>query len=401
MPTLRLYRDNSYQRHFEATITDLQHSQDNAGQVVVSLDQSAFYPTAGGQQHDKGSIAGFAVIDVQNGPDDTVLHWLATPADGLAVGQSVAGVLDWARRFDFMQQHSGEHMLGQAFFRLGHHVIAVSMGETLCTLDLADSVDEDTIWQAETSANQAIYAAHAITCYEIDDSAVASLPLRRPPQVSGRIRIVQMGDYDYSACGGTHLANTSEVGIIKILKAERVKGGATRISFHCGLRALFDYRFKHQLVQGLARRFSVQEQQLAPRLEQGFSEQLEDKRQVASLREQLAQAQVALWQQGAELCGSVRLLVQQVPDSSSFNDLAKAVAQYANTVAVFSAVGERTFLAVASNSSLNANSLLQAGLGHIGGKGGGKPTFAQGSGLNHEGLSDALAAIRTAVSAGG
>ncbi|HWG85473.1 MAG TPA: alanyl-tRNA editing protein, partial [Deinococcales bacterium] len=283
MPTRRLYRQDSYARDFQAVVTA---SERGAGPTRVVLDETLFYPTAGGQQHDEGTLAGCRVVDVLNEGDEVVHVLDGAPA--LEPGTQVSGSLDWARRLDFMQQHTGEHILGQAFLRLGYGVIAVAMGESTCTLDLGAAVSDEEASRAEEMANEAVWAGHPVSAYELPEPEALALPLRRPPAVSGSIRVVQIGDFDYSACGGTHLRNSAEVGMVKVLGTERVKGGATRVYFHCGRRALADYRLKHAIVAGLARDFSTSEDKVPDRIAAALEDGGAARRDLADTRARLA-----------------------------------------------------------------------------------------------------------------
>ena len=235
--TERLYRTDSYARDLTATVID---SQSVDGKLEVTLDRTIFYPTAGGQANDLGTLEGRNVLDVRGLKSETTVVHVLEGSEMLEVGSNVTGSIDWDRRFDLMQQHTGEHILGQAFYRLEAHVIAVNMEREVCTLDLEQTITGEMALEAELAANQAIWSGHEIRCYEVHDSEIGNVPLRRTPKVSGMIRVVQIGIYDFSACGGTHLKNSSEVGMVKILRLERIKGAATRVHFICGERCLID-----------------------------------------------------------------------------------------------------------------------------------------------------------------
>ncbi len=250
--TERLYYTNSYLTRFDATVTDLR-SQD--GRTLVALDRSTFYPTSGGQPHDMGVLAGGRVVEVtaENG---SVWHAVQGAAS-LEIGQMVAGEIDWPRRYDFMQQHAGQHLLSQVFDRLfGYETVSVHFGPTESTLDLdTPGLENAQIDAAEQLAHAQIYAALPIRAYFVDEQQVAALALRRPPKVSGLIRIVEIADYDFSACGGTHTHTTAEIGPVKIIRSER-RRGQVRLTFLCGGRAVADYARKHALLQETAALFS-------------------------------------------------------------------------------------------------------------------------------------------------
>jgi alanyl-tRNA synthetase len=389
--TERMYRTESYAREMTATVLE---AKALTGNLEVVLDRTIFYPTAGGQSNDLGMLEGRKVLDVRGlKSETTVVHVLEGEAP-LEIGSGVTGSIDWARRFDLMQQHTGEHILGQAFYRLEAHVIAVNMEREICTLDLEQTISEEKALEAELAANQAIWAGHEIRCYEVRDSEISSVPLRRTPKVSGMIRVVQIGDYDFSACGGTHLKNSSEVGMVKILRLERIKGGATRVHFICGQRCLVDYRFKHDFVASLGLKYSTSVENVPARTEAMLEELAQSKRELGLMRSRFADLQANAWI--AEL-GSI--VARELEDANLMSELVKAFAAKAGAIGIFGArVDGRAMLAVAVGTGANANAgeLLKLGLEHVEGRGGGKSDMAQGSGTKPEGLTSALEAMRQA-----
>jgi alanyl-tRNA synthetase len=399
-PTRKLYREDSYVSFFEASIVGVQHEN---GKLQVQLDKTHFYPTAGGQANDLGWLetqnANFKVIDVHESKSEAVVTHVLEPNGWLEVGARVRGTIDWARRFDLMQQHTGEHILGQAFFRLNAHVMAVNMESAVCTIDLEETIDETVALEAERIANQAIWANHPVSCFELPEVEARSLPLRREPKVSGVIRVVQIGDYDYSACGGTHLRASGEVGMLKILKLERVKGGATRVFFICGERCLTDYRWKHTFISDLGLRFSSALENVPKRTQAALEEANQLRREATSLRARYAEALVETLQPNLRL-GNTNVYAIELEDAAMLSDVVKVFAARTNAVG---AVGARTpdkaMLAVTCGpgSGENANDLLKLALPHIDGRGGGKPDVAQGSGAKLEGLQHALNAILNAL----
>jgi alanyl-tRNA synthetase len=384
----KLYREDSYLTEFRATVLEFAVV---SGNTEVLLDQTAFYPTAGGQPFDTGFLNEFRVLEVRESKGESLITQVLEGEVSLEAGSDVTGKIDWARRFDHMQQHTGEHMLGQAFYRQDAHVIAVNMERGICTLDLEQSITEEMALEAERICNQAIWANHQITTYEVHDSEIAGVPLRRTPKVLGMIRVVQIGDFDYSACGGTHLRSSSEVGMVKILKLERIKSGATRVYFICGNRCLNDYRFKHDFVSQLGLKFSTALEQVPARTQAMLEELNSSKKELSSLRTTHAELLAA-----SLLEKSFPVVVHTLEDAGLLVDLAKSIAARAGAVGILGAVdGARTLIAVAcgAGSSSNANEVLKVGLSLIDGKGGGKPDMAQGSGTNPNGLTAALEAM--------
>ncbi len=377
----KLYHQNGYLAAFSSRVTQVQSN-------AVCLEATAFYPGGGGQLCDTGSLNGFRVLETSK-KDGKIWHWLESAVE---LPEVLTGQLDWSRRFDHMQQHTGEHLLGQAFFRLSRDVIAVNMEHSVCTLDLAQSTDWATALSAEQIANDAVLAALPIQTYEIPDSEIASLPFRRVPKVSGQIRVVQIGNFDYSACAGTHTSRSSEVGLIKIFKLERIKSGATRVYFNCGVRLLEDYRLKHDFVAALALRFSSGIENVPTRTLAALEELGTAKLEIIQLRSQLA-ARIA--------SGFLRgVVVHRLEDVSLLAELAKVCTARDNLIAILGASDDsRAYLTVTCGRAITAQAreILALGLPLIDGKGGGKKDLAQGSGANIAGLEAALEAMRLAV----
>ncbi len=258
---LRLYRTDPYLRRFSAHVLD-RPSQD--GYPALVLDQTAFYPTSGGQANDLGDIQGARVLDVVERDDGEIVHVL----DRMVPDDLITGEIDWPRRFDHMQQHTGQHILSQAFVRVADlDTLAVHFGSEECTLDLpAPRVDPALIARVEDAANQVIYDDRPVIAREVAEADLASLDLRRPPKVTGLIRVVEVQGYDWSACGGTHVASAGQVGLIRIFKVER-RAETTRAYFHCGRRALLDYRRVSAVADALAESFRVGRWELGPAVE--------------------------------------------------------------------------------------------------------------------------------------
>ena len=232
----RLYYEDAYRTSFVAQVAERLTFE---GQPAVRLDRSAFYPTSGGQPHDTGSLNGTAVVDVHAGSDGSVLHLLAHPLPEETT--SVAGQVDWPRRYDHMQQHSGQHLLSQVFFRnLGLETVSVHFGDAMNTLDLdGPTLTARQLAVVETAVNEMVWQDRSIRAYWITDAERDKVPLRRAPTVQGKMRIVEIDKFDWSACGGTHVRRTGEIGQISLLRIEKHRG-RSRVHFVCGGRALVD-----------------------------------------------------------------------------------------------------------------------------------------------------------------
>jgi alanyl-tRNA synthetase len=241
--TERLYYTDAYLRTFDARIVD--RAEDGR---TIYLDRTAFYPTSGGQPFDTGTIAGIAVTDVVD-EGERIAHVLAAPAPRDIV--SVSGIVNWDRRFDHMQQHTGQHLLSAIFAdRFKLNTVSVHFGATSSTLDLdSETVSQKTLVAAEELANAAIAVPHDVSItYE---SSATVTGLRKAPPREGELRVVTIETLDKSACGGTHVRSTAEIGTLLIRGTERVRK-TTRVEFVCGLRAVRNARADHELLSALA-----------------------------------------------------------------------------------------------------------------------------------------------------
>ncbi len=201
----------------------------------VTLAATAFYPTSGGQPHDTGTLGGRRVIDVIDRDDEGVVHVVDGPLD---VGARVAGAIDWTRRFDHMQQHTGQHVLSAAFESSSQaRTESFHLGTASATIDLQRAVSPREIAAAEDDANRVVWEDREVRVRFVAPDEAAALPLRKEPVRSGTLRLVEVADFDLSACGGTHVARTGAIRLIAVTGWEKVKGG-TRIEFRCGGRAL-------------------------------------------------------------------------------------------------------------------------------------------------------------------
>lgn len=378
----RLYYTDAYLTAFDARVTAVEAHD---GRPAVRLAQSCFYPTSGGQLHDTGTLGGMAVVDVV-AADDGVLHVLdGAPAFG--AGDVVHGAIDWARRYDHMQQHSGQHLLSQHFFRhFGWETVSVHFGAEESTLDLdTPDVSPAQLAEIEALANEMAYRSLPIRAYFVDESGLAAVPLRRPPKVTGAIRIVEIEAFDYSACGGTHVRITAEIAPIKLVRQER-RRTQTRVTFLCGLRACRDYTRKHDLLLATAALFS-NEPAAVPSLVQRLQEQSRAaERELGQLGEQLAGYEAADLLARGTVVNGVTLVAwlssQHSPDA--LKAVAARLNEHPKTVALLGSVAGDKVTAIFCRSAdvdLHMGTLLRDSLRAFGGGGGGRPDYAQGGGV--------------------
>jgi len=270
--TRKLYHENSYQRKFRAMVLDKKVEKETSALI---LDQSCFYPNAGGQLCDRGTIEGLPVIDVQE-VEANILHYIKGDIS-INQGDMITGEIDWKCRFDHMQQHSGQHVLsGILMSAWQKETLSFHMGEKVCTLDISHtSIDEKQTEHLEEMANQVIYDNKTIRQYYMNENSNhITEKLRKTQELHEKLRIVEIDKFDLTACGGTHCKNTGEIAIIKIIGWENRKD-KTRISFLCGHRALADYRKKHRIIKHLSGFFTVGVNQLEEKVAQLSKEKSE------------------------------------------------------------------------------------------------------------------------------
>ncbi len=378
--TERLYYTDAYLAEFESEVTACAPANDR---FEVFLAATAFYPTGGGQPHDTGALGGRAVLDVIDHEETGIAHVVDGP---LEAGARVKGVIDWTRRFDHMQQHSGQHMLSAAFESVAHvRTSSFHLGATSCTIDLDRVLSPAEIAAAEESANGIVWQDREVRLRFTSAEEAAGLPLRKEPGREGTLRLIEVDGFDLSACGGTHVARTGVVGIIGVAGWEKFKGG-TRVEFWCGGRALGRLREWRDVFSATSRVLSVLPEGLAPAIERLQGENKALNRTVRDLQDQLAvhvaAELVSAGQRGVD--GRVIVVRPLVGwDASGLKAIAtSAAASPGVCVAVLSAsTPVLVVVARASGVNVDASAVLKALIGRFGGKGGGKPEFAQGGGM--------------------
>lgn len=378
--TERLYYTDAYCRHFAAHVAERLIWD---GQPAVVLDRTAFYPTSGGQPADHGTLDGVAVPDVVAREDGAVVHILEHPLPD-SEGQ-IAGEIDWARRFDHMQQHTGQHVLSAVFEQvLEVDTVGFHLGAEVSTIDInVARLDPEVATSVEDLANQAVWEDRPVSTRFVDLDELASLPLRRPPAVDGPVRIVDIANLDVNPCGGTHVARIGEIGLIRVSRLE-YRGDETRVEFLCGRRALYDYRVKSGVVDQLAAKLTVGYWELGQAVERLQDEAKQARRDLRQMRERLLYTEAGdLF--GAAIPRDAFRIVERVWEGREPGEL-RALAQELigrfEVVALLASVGERTHLCFACSEGVDIDMavLLRKACEQLGGKGGGQPHLAQGSG---------------------
>jgi len=397
--THRLYYQDPYLRRFPARVVEALAWD---GRPAVVLDRTAFYPTGGGQPHDTGRLAGVAVVDVlEREADGAVIHILSEPG---TAGDEIEGEVDWDRRFDLMQQHTGQHLLSAAFVeRLGANTVGFHLSDEYATIDLDRApLSAEELAGVEDLTNQVIFENRPVDARFVPDEEVARLPLRKPVTHEGPVRIVHVEGFDHSACGGTHVRATGELGLVKIVRFER-RGAETRVEFLCGWRALADYEAKNRLLMDLAREFTVGHWEVAELVHRLAGEAQDLRRELRTQRDALLDAEAtALWHEaGALPQGGVRLVRADLPGRApdDLKHLAQRLVAHPGTVALLAASaepGQNGYLCfacsddVSDDVDLHAGQLVRGAAEAAGGRGGGRPNLAQGGSPQGERLAEAL-----------
>jgi alanyl-tRNA synthetase len=379
----RLYYTDSHLLNFESRVVE---SGVLNGRPFVVLDESAFYPTTGGQPHDTGSLGDRRVIDViDREADAAVMHVL----DGsLDVGTRVSATVDWPRRLDHMQQHTGQNILSASFVRLFEiPTVSFHLGAELSTIDLTGTPGPVVIARAEVEANRVVWENRPVSVRFVGADDAARLPLRKEPVRGGTLRLVDVEDFDLSACGGTHVSRTGTVGIIAVQAWERYKGG-TRISFACGGRVLSHFRAYRDIVASAVRQLSIQPAELPEAVTRLQAETRELRQQARAQAEQLATYEADVLARGAQDAGGTRVVCAIVDgrDATGLKSLAQAIVVRPGHMVVLVG-GSRPSVIVAARSpdvAADAAQMVKALIGRFGGKGGGRPEAAQGGGLDAE-----------------
>ncbi len=367
----RLYYTDSYVLDFEAEVTD---RADDSRRIY--LNRTAFYPTSGGQPFDTGQIAGLQVTDVID-EGDRVAHILAEPLKS----DRVVGRVDWTRRFDHMQQHTGQHLLSAVLAgRLGCQTVAVHFGKESSTLDLdAASFTADQARKIEEEANEIVTQNRPVDV-SFEEAELAT-GLRKASQRAGKLRIISIHDLDRSACGGTHVRATGEIGVVLIRKVERVRKGV-RLEFLCGSRAWRQARKDYVLLSQMGSDLSAAAEEI-PRLIVAQREEL--RRAVATTRDlegklDLLRARELYAGAIPETTGIRRVVVREDEGAldalrglgQAFSSLPKAI--FIGAISSPPAV----VLAASEDTGIDAAGMLRSLLASVGGRGGGSARLAQG-----------------------
>ncbi|MFZ0730963.1 MAG: DHHA1 domain-containing protein [Candidatus Sulfotelmatobacter sp.] len=415
--TDRLYYQDSFLYHFDASVSSIIEEP----RPALILDRTAFYPTSGGQIHDTGWIVPVddsdpslshylesnprhRVTEVADTEDGRVIHYLEAPIKDLNPGARIRGEIDITRRRDHMQQHTGQHVLSAAFIRLfDMHTVSFHMADDYCSIDLdTPAVSKTQIEQAERLANEIILENRPVDIRFVTRDQAASLGLRKiPPAERGQLRLIDIHDFDLSACGGTHVNHTGQIGCILLRKTEKVRQG-TRVEFIAGQRAVATARRDYTALTESAASFSSHIYDVP----QQVRKLLDDIRALRKEREQsqdeLAAAQAATLLGDAPESNGRKLVVRTFADRdmNSLKLLAQKLTRLApNAITLLASTSPQPSLVFAQSPGqpFDMGALMKQAMSELGGRGGGSKDIAQGGLPKAEGIETALARLSESI----
>lgn len=391
--TKRLYYEDSYLKEFRAKVLK-KIKIDN--QPAVVLDETAFYPTSGGQPYDVGVIQDVPVVEVVE-EGDKIIHILREELKE-EINSEVIGKIDWGRRFDHMQQHLGQHILSGALMEIyGAETVSFHLGEKVCTLDIAkEKITKEEVKKTEECANKIIFNNRPVKCYFVGgEEELKKLNLRKMPDKKGKIRIIEVENFDLSACGGTHCRATGEAGLIKITKWEK-RGEKIRLEFICGWRAWEDYFWKNELIKNISNKLTIKDFELGETIDRMLEERKEIRKGLKEFKEKLQDYEVRNLINESSLKDDGTKIISKIFEDKNFQEVRELVQKIINldesVVVLFGVKDEEAKILFACSRALSydMNGLIKEAGKFIEGRGGGAPNFAQAGGKRTEGIEDAL-----------
>ncbi|WP_010098784.1 alanyl-tRNA editing protein [Ornithinibacillus scapharcae] len=381
MVTEKLFYQDQYLGRFTANV--MKADYDGSKQFYVVLDQTAFYPTGGGQPHDTGTLNDIEVYNVEE-IDGELRHFLREP---IPSGSECVGEINWERRMDHMQQHAGQHILTAAFEEeLGYKTLSFHLGEELCSIDLAtEFLTNDDAIEVEKIANLMIIENHPIETRWVTSEEIGHYKLRKELSVTDNIRLVIIPDFDYNGCGGTHPSSTGQVGSIQVLHWEKQKKHI-RLYFVCGRRVRKQLHVKHQIIRSLTSKLSAPQEELVPAVNRLLEEMNEMERANTELRTKLLEYEINELMENLEEIRGYSILKNTYHNRSmtELQQLAKnIIAQSVGTIVLFiNETADKLQVVCARGNELpiSMNQLLKQALPIVNGKGGGNDLIAQGGG---------------------
>ena len=392
----RLYYEEPYLQEFKGKILEKIKID---GKTALILDNTCFYPTSGGQPNDLGYIQSVPIVDVIE-DNEKIIHVLKEGNEE-ECGDTVIGTIDWERRFDHMQQHSGQHILSAAFEKLWNaDTVSFHLGDEVCTLDIMkDDITPEEVKRGEVLANNVVLENKPIKTYFVNKEEVNKLNLRKIPPQKGDIRIVEIKDFDICACCGTHCETTGEVGLIKILKWEK-RGVKIRLDFICGKRSLKDYYWKNELIKNISNKLTIRDTELREAVERMLEERKETRKELREIKEKLQEYEAKRLIDESSIRDNGIKIINKVFKEKNFQEVRELVQKIINlddNVVVLAGIkskgegeGVKILFACSRVLKYDMNRLIREAGKFIEGRGGGAPNFAQAGGKRVEGIHEAL-----------
>ncbi len=394
LPTRKLYWADPFRTQFTARVVACEPGD----RPAVILNRTLFYPLGGGQPHDTGRLGGAAVVDVQ-ARDEQIVHYVEHLPD---MEREITGEIDWPRRWDHMQQHSGQHLLSASFLaRLERPTIGFHLSAETVTIDLPGLPPDRAQVDDVLGCAAAIIAENRpITSYLVPQDAIASVPLRKAPTVTGPVRVVEIQNFDWSACGGTHVSSTAAIGAITITRLEK-RGDSTRVYFVCGDRAAADHRRRLRVTQTLTEQLTTGLDELPAAFERMREENDRSQKSLRQLEAQLTAAEaVRLWNEASPI-GEYRLVCDLLPtgDPAALRRLHASLLALEGCIAILGAPGNPSRWAAGRSAGidLDLRRLVPIARGLHGVQGGGSADLIQGSIADAAHLPLLLETLRTAL----
>lgn len=379
----RFYYQNAMIKQFTATVEKVTQDEDNKTYIV--LNNTAFYPTGGGQPHDTGKIDEFEIVNVEE-IDGEIRHYVADSADVSTLAGEVNAEINWQRRFDHMQQHAGQHILTAAFVELfDFPTVSFHLGTDSVTIDLQSTqVTEEQLLAAERLANDIILENRPIETKWVTAEEAAEYPLRKALKVEGPIRLVIIPDYDYNGCGGTHPTSTGQVQAIKILSTEKMKQNI-RVHFVCGGRVINTLHTQNAVLTDVAKQLSTPKEEAHHALRKVMATAKATEKALNDANDQLLQFEAKEFvTSAADHDSTVIIKAFNERSIQQLQKLAKFMTEQSENLSV-ALIGEfedkyQIVAARGKSGTTNMKEVLQAVLPLIEGKGGGNEMLAQGGG---------------------
>jgi len=385
--TKKLFLDDSYTHEFRSNILNV---VEEGNHFLLELDGTYFYPEGGGQPSDFGLIEYVQVLDVLY-KNDTIYHKVKQLPNKTT---NLLCEVNWPRRFDFMQQHTGQHILSASFEKLfDGNTVGFHLSETYASIDIDKKLQLQDIVLVENLSNSVIYKNLEIKTHYPTIDELTMYNLRKSPTVTEDIRVIEIDNFDFSPCGGTHTKYTGEIGIIKIKKIENYKSGI-RIEFLCGKRALEDYQLKNNIINEIGIDLSVKAEEVLISYNKIIEEFNLVKNKNKNLEESLIEYQIEELKKSSVQINNIKLIVKEFKDydMKSVKKIASTIVSDNSFVTLFSILdnGVKLIFSCSKDININMKDLIKTPLELIDGNGGGNTYSAQGGGSNIKNLDEAI-----------